>query len=453
MSIEGVEADGWWPSPAVIAAEQAVVGAAIQNRGVAENAADIVRPHDFYNSAHREVFAAVLTLAEDGNPVDPAAVLGVLAAEGKLERVGGGPALAELMENAAVGPAVTFHARIVKADAVRRRGHEAGQRIKQLFSNHAFDVDSDPDLARKLLEEALAVGGDRPMVTAAELVGPTMDDLANREAQMVGVPTGYKDLDDILPGLRPGQLVVVGARPGIGKTTIGLDIARHVAVRRQYPALFVSLEMSHSEVMHRLIAAESRVDLHRMQNRDLNDDDWMRMAEGAPRIAESRLVIDDTPAAGLAHIRSRLRDMARTNPARLVVVDYLQLMSGGRAENRQQQVADLSRGLKLIAREHEVPLMVLAQLNRGSEHRQDKRPQMSDLRESGAVEQDADVVLLLHREAAADPESKHAGTVEVIVAKQRQGRTGSVTLGWQGHYGRCVNHVQPWSPTAQLERR
>lgn len=448
-------ADGWMPSPAVVAAEQAVVGAAIQNRLNVEAAADFVRPQDFHTSVHAVVFGAAVELAETGRPVDPAAVLNVIAASGDLARIGAntGPALAAMIEHACVGSAVTYHAKIVKADSNRRALLEAGQRIQQIAARPGYDDEADPDIARKILEDALSDVSDRPLMTAADLVGPTMDELADTSAEQTGIKTGYADLDSILPGLRPGQLIVVGARPGIGKTTIGLDIARNVAVREGIPALFVSLEMSHTEVMHRLIAAESRVDLHRMQTRDLSEDDYVRMAKGVPRIAEGHLAIDDTPAAGLSHIRSRLRGMARTSPARLVVVDYLQLMATGQAENRQQQVADLSRGLKLIAREFEVPVMVLAQLNRGSEHRQDKRPQMSDLRESGAVEQDADVVLLLHREAAADPESKHAGTVEVIVAKQRQGRTGSVTLGWQGHYGRCVNHVQPWSPTAALEPR
>lgn len=446
-----LEVEGWAPGPEILAAEQAVVGAAIQSRPGAETAADEVRPQDFYSPVHRMVFAAALELAEGGHPVDPAGVMRVLAAAGDLERVGGGPGLARLMELACVGPAISYHAAIVRADATRRRLHEAGQQIEQLASSRAFDADADPDLARKLLEEALAVAGDRPMVTAADLIGPTMDALEDTSAEPVGVATGYTDLDEILPGLRPGQLIVVGARPGIGKTTIGLDIARYVAVRQQLPVLFESLEMSHGEVMHRLIAAESRVDLHRMQAGELTEDDWVRMAKSAPRIAESHLVIDDTPGAGLSHIRSRLRGMARKAPARLVVVDYLQLMTGKQAENRQQQVADLSRGLKHIAREAEVPVIVLAQLNRGLEHRNDKRPQMSDLRESGAIEADADVVLLLHREAATDPE-KRPGEIDVIVAKQRQGRIGTVVLGWQGHYGRCVNHVKTWTPTGALER-
>lgn len=454
MTID-THADGWAPSQAVIAAEQSVVGAAIQNRDNVEAAADFVRPQHFHIPAHRVVFGAALELAEAGKPVDPAAVLNALAASGDLARIGAnaGPALAVLIEHACVGPSVPYHAKIVKADANRRALVEAGQRIQQLGSRPGYDDEADPDIARKILEDALSEVSDRPLMTAADLVGPTMDDLADKSVEQAGIKTGYADLDDILPGMRPGQLIVVGGRPGLGKTTIGLDIARHVAVRQGVPALFVSLEMSHTEVMHRLIAAEARVDLHRMQTKDLSDDDYVRMAKGVPRIAEGHLAIDDTPEASLSHIRTRLRGMARTAPARLVVVDYLQLMAPGKAENRQQQVADLSRGLKLIAREFEVPVMVLAQLNRGSEHRQDKRPQLSDLRESGAIEQDADVVLLLHREAAADPESKHAGTVEVIVAKQRQGRTGTVTLGWQGHYGRCVNHVQPWSPTAVLEGR
>lgn len=439
MTADTIVAPGWAPGPEVIAAEQAVVGAAIQSRTSVEAAAEIVRPGDFHLPHHRLAFAAALELAEAGDPVDPAAVLKVLAAAGDLQRVGGGPGLHTLMQWAVVGPAVTYHARIVAADARRRRLHEAGQQIVQVASGAGFDADADPDLARKLLDEALADTGDTGQAAAAaDLITQVLDELESGKDE-AGLPTGYRDLDAMLAGLRPGQLVVVGARPKVGKSTVGVDIARHVGIRLQLPSLLVSLEMSKTDVMHRLIAAEGRVDLHRLQHRDLNADDWSRISRATTRIAEGRLLIDDTPECGLAHIRARLRGMRRTGGCSLVVVDYLQLLKGGqKAENRQVQVAELSRGLKLIAREYEVPVVVLAQLNRGSEHRQDKRPVPSDLRESGAVEQDADVVLLLHREDLHDPESHRVGEIDVIVAMQRQGPTGTVVLGWQGHYGRCT---------------
>lgn len=448
MSRDIIEVPGWAPGPDVIAAEQAVVGAVIQSRTTCEAAADVVRPHDFHIPAHRVIYSAALDLAENGNPVDPAAVMNILAASGDLGRVGGGPNLHTLMQWAVVGAAVTYHARIVAEDAARRRLHEAGQRIQALASSVGFDLEADLDAARKFLEDALEETQGGELVAAADLVVEVMDDLENPQAEEPGVPTGYRDLDDMIPGLRPGQLIVIGARPGCGKSTIGLDIARHVAVRLKQPALLASLEMSKTEVMHRLLAAEGRVDLGKIQKRDLDAADWERIAKASSRISESKLIIDDTPECGLAHIRARLRGMNRNGGCRLVVVDYLQLMTAGRAENRQQQVADLSRGLKLIAREFEVPVVVLAQLNRGSEHRQDKRPLPSDLRESGAVEQDADVILLLHRDDMHNPESKRVGEIDVDVAKQRQGRRGVVVLGWQGHYGRCTDLArESWSPT------
>ncbi|WP_405149483.1 replicative DNA helicase [Sphaerisporangium sp. NBC_01403] len=449
MSTDTIGVPGWTPGADVLAAEQAVVGAVIQSRGMCDTAGDVVRPQDFHVPAHRVIYAAALDLAENGNPVDPAAVMGVLAASGDLQRVGGGPNLHTLMQWAVVGPAVTYHARIVAADASRRRLHEAGQRIQHLASGAGFDPELDPESARKMLDDALADargGGEAP--SAADLVLQVLDDLESPDAELAGVPTGYRDLDSMLPGLRPGQLIVVGARPKVGKSTVGVDIARHVGVRLQQPALLMSLEMSRTEVMHRLIAAEGRVDLHKLQKRVLTADDWPRISTATNRIAESKLVIDDSPECGLAHIRARLRGMRRTGGCDLVVVDYLQLLKGGRAENRQQQVAELSRGLKLMAREFEVPVVVLAQLNRGSEHRQDRRPVPSDLRESGAVEQDADVVLLLHREDMNDPDSKRVGELDLIVAMQRQGPTGTVVLGWQGHYGRCTDLApKQWSPT------
>ncbi len=451
MTYDTIDVSGWAPGPDVIAAEQAVVGAVIQSRTTCEAAAEVVRPQDFHIPAHRVIYSAALELAETGKPVDPAAVMNILAASGDLEVVGGGPNLHTLMQWAVVGAAVTYHARIVAEDAVRRRLHEAGQRIQHIASGGGFDLEADPDAARKFLEEALEQADGGETVAAAELIISVMDDLESPQTEQPGLPTGYRDLDDMIPGLRPGQLIVVGARPGCGKSTLGLDIARNVAVRHKEPALLVSLEMSKVEVMHRLIAAEGRVDLGKIQKRDLESADWERIAKASSRISESKLFIDDTPECGLAHIRARLRGMQRTEGCRLVVIDYLQLMAAGRAENRQQQVADLSRGLKLIAREFSVPIVVLAQLNRGSEHRQDKRPLPSDLRESGAVEQDADVILLLHRDDMHNPESKRVGEIDVHVAKQRQGRTGTVVLGWQGHYGRCTDMApESWSPTKGL---
>jgi replicative DNA helicase len=405
-----------------------------------------VRPEDFYTAAG-VVYAAAVALAEDGKPVDPPAVLAELSARGELQRVGGGAYVATLMEHGVLDASIGYHARQVAKDARRRRLVAAGARIGALPSS-GVDVDEAGELARKLLDEALDTRAAQPLVTAGDLFLDVLDDLETREQASDTVKTGYIDLDHMVP-IRPGQLVVVGARPGVGKSVLAIDMLRHVAVRRQEPAMLVSLEMSRTEVMHRLIAAEGRVSLSRMQGGGLENSDWDRISRVHERMTDSRLVIDDTPNAGLSHVRSRLRGMQRTMGCRMVVVDYLQLMqSARRSDNRQQEVAELTRGLKLLAREFQVPVVALAQVNRGSEHRTDKRPQLWDLRESGAIEADADVVVLLHREEMHDPEGPRSGEIDLIVAKQRQGPTGTITMGWQGHYGRIIDLAKKVSAAA-----
>lgn len=445
-----IDLAGWAPGTEVVAAEMAVAGAAIQHRDAAETAADVVKPTHFYTQAGM-VFAAALALVEDGRPVDEAAVLGELAKRGDLDKVGGGAFIATLMEHAALPGAVEYHARKVVADSRRRRLYSVGEKIQRIGSSPAFDAEADPELARKMLDEALVDEQAAPIVTAGDLLWEVLDGLENRGGEVDRVKTGYRDLDRLVT-IRPGQLIIVGARPGVGKSILGIDILRHLCVRGREPGLLHSMEMSKEEVMHRLIAAEGRVSLEKFQNGKLDDSDWDRIAGVRERINDSPLVIDDTPEVTLAQIRSKIRTVKRTVGCRLVVVDYLQLMKPAkRSDNRQQDVAELSRGLKLLAREMEIPIVVAAQVNRGSEHRTDKTPQMSDLRESGAIEADADVVLLLHREEMYDPEGPRAGEMDVIVAKQRQGARGTVVLGWQGHYGRCTDLApKAWSPTASI---
>lgn len=430
--------NGWEPTPDVIAAEQAVLGASIQSRDVTETAGGMLAPGDFYRPAHAAVFAACLELVDNGRPVDMTAVLGALADAGAVENSGGGPALHTLQQHAAPGPAVPWHTRRVAEDAVRRRLHAAGGQITQLATGPGFDLEQSADGARRQLEQALTGMDADDAYTAADLLPEVVDDLEQLDADDEGIPTGWLDLDDVLPGLRPGQLIVIGARPGIGKSVIGLGLARNAA-EQGAPTLYSSLEMSRKELMHRAIAAETRISLDKLQRRDLAEDDWHRITWARPRVASPHLTIDDLPKVSIAHIRARLRGMAREAAPQLLVVDYLQLLAAPQAERREQEVAQLTRDLKVLAREFALPVVVLAQLNRASETRHDKRPQLADLRESGAVEQDGDVVLLLHREDAYDPESDRAGEIDLIVAKNRQGPTKTVTLAWQGHYARAAN--------------
>lgn len=448
-AVDDIGVPGWAPSDAVIAAEQSVIGYAIQSRGAAETAAEIVRAQDFYVPRHQLVFEAVTALIDDGKDVDPVAVLGELTRRDTVRQVGAGPGLADLMSRAGTGE-LRYCAGVVRDDAMRRAISEIGPLIGQVTASADFDLDRHVDLIRQRLDAATSrVTGDR-LPTIGEIVLRRLDELES-DLPVDSVELPYADLQVMLSGLRPGQVVVIGARPGVGKTISGLDFARHAAMRLKLPTLFFSLEMSESEIGDRSLAAESKVGLKAIRENELSKDDWDRIARKQDAIQLAPLVVDDSAHCTLGRIRARLRGMARTDPARLVVVDYLGLMEAPKADNRERQVAELSRGIKLLAKEFKVPIVALSQLNRESTKRNDRRPTMSELRDSGAIEQDADIVILLHREDAYDKESPRAGEMDVIVEKNRNGPTGVVTVAFQGHFARAVDMAKPaWSPTGGL---
>jgi replicative DNA helicase len=280
----------------------------------------------------------------------------------------------------------------------------------------------------------------------SEVMEGTLDEIeaiGSRGGQMVGVPTGFVDLDALTNGLHPGQMIVIAARPAVGKSTIGLDLARAAAIRHQLTTVIFSLEMSRNEITMRLLSAEARVPLHHMRAGQMTDDDWNRIARRTGEVSSAPLFIDDSPNMTMMEIRAKCRRLKQRHDLKLVIVDYLQLMSSGkRVESRQQEVAEFSRALKLLAKELEVPVVAISQLNRGPEQRQDKKPLLSDLRESGSIEQDADMVILLHREDAYEKESPRAGEADFIVAKHRNGPTATITVAFQGHYSRFVDMAQ-----------
>jgi replicative DNA helicase len=276
-----------------------------------------------------------------------------------------------------------------------------------------------------------------------DVLQPTMDELdaiASRGGTARGVPTGIRDLDELTNGLQAGQMVVIAARPGVGKSTLGLDIARSATVKHHLATCIFSLEMSKHEITMRLLSAEAKVPLHHMRAGTLSDEDWSKLARRMGEIADAPLYIDDSPNMTMMEIRAKARRLKQRNDLKLVVIDYLQLMtSGKRVESRQQEVSEFSRALKLLAKELEVPVIAMSQLNRGSEQRQDKKPMLSDLRESGSIEQDADMVMMIHREDMYEKESPRAGEADIMLVKHRNGPTANVTVAFQGHYSRFVD--------------
>jgi replicative DNA helicase len=314
------------------------------------------------------------------------------------------------------------------------------------YSAEGSEVDDIVDRAQQAIYDVTERRTSEDYILLSELMSPTMDELetiGGRNGLMSGVPTGFQDLDRLTNGLHPGQMIVIAGRPGSGKSTMGLDVARAAAIKHGQSSVIFSLEMSKTEITMRMLSAEARVALAHMRSGNMTDDDWARLARRMGEVADAPLFIDDSPNLSMMEIRSKARRLKQRHDLKLVVVDYLQLMtSPRRVENRQQEVAEMSRSLKLLAKELEIPVVAISQLNRGAEQRQDKRPQMSDLRESGAIEQDADMVILLHREDAYEKESPRAGEADLIVAKHRNGPTKDVVVSSQLHYSRFVDMQQ-----------
>ncbi|MFG1927557.1 replicative DNA helicase [Cryptosporangium sp. NPDC048952] len=433
--------------PQDLAAEQSVLGGMLLSKDAIADVVEILRSNDFYKPAHALVFDTVLDLYGRGEPADPVTVVAALADRAELARVGGAPYVHTLIQQVPTAANAAYYARIVAERAILRRLVEAGTRIVQLGYGSAAgagrEVDDVVDMAQQAIYDVTEKRTSDDYTVLEELLQPTMDEIEAIGATggiMSGVPTGFADFDRLTNGLHPGQLIIVAARPGLGKSTFGLDVARSASIRNRLTAAVFSLEMSKIEITMRLLSAEARVPLHHLRSGQLSEDDWTKLARRIGEVSEAPLFIDDSPNMTMMEIRAKARRLKQRHDLRLIVIDYLQLMTGNKkVESRQQEVAELSRGLKLLAKELEVPVIAASQLNRGPEQRTDKRPQLSDLRESGSIEQDADMVLLLHREDYYEKESPRAGEADFILAKHRNGPTDTVTVAFQGHFSRFVD--------------
>jgi replicative DNA helicase len=429
--------------PHDLAAEQCVLGGMLMSKDAISDVMEVIRPADHYRPAHQLVHEAILEQYGRGEPADPVTVSDLLAKRGELARVGGGAYLHTLIASVPTAANAGYYARIVRERAILRRLVEVGTRIVQL--GYAGDGDAD-ELVDRAQAEIYGVTERRvteDFLPLSEIMPGALDEIeaiGSRGGVMTGVPTGFADLDALTNGLHAGQMVVIAARPAIGKSTLALDLARAAAVKHRMAAVLFSLEMSRNEITMRLLSAEARVPLHAMRTGQMGEEDWTRLARRMSEVVDAPLFIDDSPNMSMMEIRSKCRRLKQRHDLRMVIVDYLQLMSSPRrVENRQQEVSEMSRSLKLLAKEIDVPVVAISQLNRGPEQRNDKRPLLSDLRESGSIEQDSDVVILLHREDAYERESPRAGEADLIVAKHRNGPTTTVTVAFQGHYSRFVD--------------
>lgn len=427
--------------PHDIDAEQALLGAMLVSaEAIAVVSESGVTGEMFYRPPHETIFDACMHLYGHGESVDAFGIVERLRQIGELARVGGAPYLHTLTQRVTATVSVPGLCANVREKKARRDIITAAMQAMQQAYSGENEADKIADRAQEALIAAVRGTKDTDYRPIGDLLQPTLDEveaIAAHDGSMRGVPTGFTDLDSYLNGLQPGQLVVVAARPAIGKSTLALDMARHAAVQFDKTVAFFSLEMSATDITMRMLSAEGKVELHRMRSGSLTDQDWERIARVTTPMGQAPLLVDDSPNMTIPQIRAKARRIKQNHGLSLIVVDYLQLMSSGqRVESRQNEVSEFSRSLKLLAKELEVPVVALSQLNRGPEQRADKKPLLSDLRESGAIEQDADVVILLHREDAHDEDTPRRGEADFIIAKHRNGPTGTVAVAFQGHFSR-----------------
>ncbi|WP_010636388.1 replicative DNA helicase [Streptomyces albidoflavus] len=427
--------------PQDIAAERTVLGCMILSMDAIGDAAEVLEgPSDFYRPAHATIYLAILDMYGRDEPVDPITLTAELTRSGDLDRVGGAPYLHDLVQQVPSASHVEHYATIVRERAVFRGLVDAGTRILQW----GFACEGDPaevaDRAQSALLSVVDHGGDTDVLPLSQtaLEGLAAIEERSRTKGLRGLATGFTDVDSLTSGLLPGQMVIVAGRPSLGKSTLALDIARHVSVKNTVPALFFSLEMGRQELMDKVFAAEAGISLQHITSGQMTDGDWDRLARRMPAIQKAPLFIDDTESLTIMEARAKARRIKQRHGLGLVVVDYVQLMrhGGRRPDSRQEEVTEISRNIKLMAKELQVPVIALCQLNRGPEQRTDRKPQLSDLRESGALEQDADIVVLIHREDAYEPESARAGETDLIFAKHRGGAKATITVAAQLHMSR-----------------
>ncbi|MGI8889078.1 MAG: replicative DNA helicase [Nocardioidaceae bacterium] len=424
-------------------AEQSVIGAMLLSKDAIADVVETLRGTDFYRPAHELLFEAILDLYSRGEPADAITVAAELTRAGDLARAGGAPYLHTLVAGVPVAANAGYYAGIVREKAILRRLVNAGTKIVQIGYAGEGNVDDVVDQAQA---EVYSVTDKRasedylPLSALMEMTADELEAIESRDGAMAGVPTGFTDLDELTNGLHGGQMVIVAARPAVGKSTLGLDFARAAAIRHRLPSVIFSLEMSRTEITMRLLSAEGRIPLHHMRNGKMSDDDWRKVARKMGEVSDAPLFIDDSPNLTMMEIRAKSRRLKQRHDLRLIVIDYLQLMTAGKkVESRQLEVSEFSRQIKLLAKELDLPVVAICQLNRGSEQRTSKRPLLSDLRESGSLEQDADMVILLHREDMYEKESSRAGEADIIVAKHRNGPTADLVLSFQGHYSRFTD--------------
>ena len=438
--------------PQDLDAEISVLGSMMLSKEAINDVTEEIRGSDYYKPAHETIHNVIVDLSGRGEPADAVTVAGELQRRGELQRVGGATYLHTLIAAVPTAANAGYYARIVRERSLLRRLVSAGTRIVQLgYADAGGDVDEIVNQAQAeiyAVSERQASTDYLSMSDVSESILDELEEIERNKDKLKGVPTGFADLDRLTQGLHPGQMIIVAARPAMGKSTLALDFCRSASIRHGVTSVIFSLEMSRSEIAMRLLSAESGVFLQKMRAGEMTSEDWRRVSATTAKVSEAPLFIDDSPNMAMTEILAKCRRLKQQHNLGLVVVDYLQLMTAGREmESRQQEVSTLSRRLKLLAKDIEVPVVAVAQLNRGPEQRTDKKPMMADLRESGSLEQDADVIMLLHRPEYYNSEER-PGEADIIVAKHRNGETATIRALFQGHMARFANFTGREEPGA-----
>jgi replicative DNA helicase len=429
-------------------AEKSVLGAILIHNDAFNSAAEVIDSRDFFRDAHRRIFDRMVALSERGGAIDFVTLKEELSRAGELDEVGGPAYIASLADGVPRSANVEYYAKIVKEKSTLRSLIHSANKIL----TEAYEAEEEPDLLLDEAERAIfAIAEDRirqgfvPLRDLVQSSFATIEKLQQHKGLVTGVPTGFVDLDEMTSGLQPSDLILVAARPSMGKTSFVLNIAQHVGTSTDMTVGFFSLEMSKEQLFMRMLTSEARIDAHRFRTGYLNEKDYGRLSHALGTLAEARVFIDDTASIGVLEMRAKARRLKAEHGLHLLIIDYIQLMQGrGRFESRQTELASISRSLKGLAKELGVPIVALSQLSRAPETRSDHRPQLSDLRESGALEQDADVVMFIFREeqyrdADGNPNQEAEGTAEIIIGKQRNGPVGTAKLAFIKEHTRFEN--------------
>ena len=430
--------------PHDIEAEQAILGSMLTDQDAVTDAIEILKPEDFYREDNKYIYQAISSLYSRGEPVDIITVKDELTSMQKFEAVGGIEYLATLPDKVPLVSNAEKYINIVEEKSILRKLIKTADEIQTLGYEQTEEIDNIMDQAEKKIFDIMQGKNQRGYTVIKDVLVETfaeLEKLYNQKEPITGVPTGFADLDYKTAGLHDSDLILIAARPAMGKSAFALNIATHAAINAKVPVAIFNLEMSKSQLVNRMLCSEAMVDSNKIRTGKIDEEDWMKLATALGPLSEAPIYIDDTPGISVSEIRAKCRKLKLEKNIGLIVIDYLQLIQGSGKKNasREQEISEISRSLKILAKELNVPVVALSQLSRAAEARQDHRPMLSDLRESGAIEQDADIVLFLYRDDYYNQDSEKKNIAEIILAKHRAGSTGTIELLWMGNFTKFAN--------------